>query len=157
MELSPGLNEALNQQILMEMHNQLVYMQISSHFEDLQLKNLAKYFEEQAKQEGEHAYKFMNYVNDRAGGKVSLGTVNMEALSFSTLEEVAKKYILAEEETTQSIEEIYDLAFFEKSYIDLGFIQEMLIEQVEEEDAAQNFGANLLGTNDIVLFDKEMG
>jgi len=96
-------------------------------------------------------------VNDRAGGKVSLGTVNMEALSFSTLEEVAKKYILAEEETTQSIEEIYDLAFFEKSYIDLGFIQEMLIEQVEEEDAAQNFGANLLGTNDIVLFDKEMG
>lgn len=157
MKLSPNLNEALNQQILMEMHNQLVYMQISSYFEDLQLKNIAKYFKDQAKHEGDHAYKFMDYINDRTGGKVSLGTISMENLSFSALGEVAKKYILAEEETTQSIEEIYDLAFSEKSYMDLGFIEEMLNEQVEEEDSAQHFSKNLLEVKDIVLFDKELG
>ena len=99
----------------------------------------------------------MDYINDRTGGKVSLGTISMENLSFSALGEVAKKYILAEEETTQSIEEIYDLAFSEKSYMDLGFIEEMLNEQVEEEDSAQHFSKNLLEVKDIVLFDKELG
>ena len=60
--LSQNLNDALNQQILNEYHNMLIYRQIQSYFEDFQLKNLAEYFSKQAEDENGHAQKFMSHI-----------------------------------------------------------------------------------------------
>lgn len=155
MKLSQSLNEAFNQQILHEYRNMIVYKKIQNFFEDLQLKNLASYFSKQADDEKSHANKFIDHVNDRIGGKVEIGDVQSLPYEVRSLEDVGKIYLIVEEETTKSIESIYDMALMGKSFIDLPFIQEMLDEQVKEEDEASELSAKLNMVKDIVLFDAE--
>lgn len=153
MKLSQELNDALNEQITHELLNSNSYAQLESYFEDLQLKNLATYFRNQSLHEKEHANKFIKYINDRTGGKVSIGEVPSPILVLNSIEDVANEYIRIEESTTESIEEIYNLAFDNKSFVDLPFLSEMLHEQVEEEDSAQEFALKIRMVKDLVLFD----
>ena len=157
MKLSQELNDALNQQILLELQNQNKYMQIQSYLEDLQLKNLANFFKKQSSDENNHANLFMNHINDRNGGKVTIGEIDSPNISFNSVSELADFYVLTEHQTTESIEGLYDLALSDKSYIDLPFLQGMLLEQNEEEDVSQKLALNLKMVKDIVLFDASMG
>ena len=156
MKLSQELNSSLNQQVMHEFRNMLVYRKIQNYFENLQLKKLASYFQKQSLQEAEHADKFVQYINDRTGGLVDIGDIASLPYEVRNLEDVGKIFILVEEETTKSIESIYNLALSSNSFIDLGFIQSMLIEQVEEEDIANEFAMKLNMVKDIVLFDATM-
>ena len=153
MKLSQNLNDALNQQILKELANQIKYMQMESYFENLQLKNLAKFFKIQSDGEHDHAHLFMDHINDRNGGNVDLGEVVTPMVNMTDPISVIEDYIKGEQDTTASIEELYDMAFSEKSFIDLPFLSTMLDEQVEEEDISQRLGENLRMCKDIVLFD----
>ena len=157
MKLSPELNESINQQILQEYHNSLIYAQIQSFFEDLQLKKISEYFKKQSLHEAEHAQKFIQHLNDRTGGKVSIGEINAPNILLSSAESVGDIYVSVEEGTTESIESIYDLASDTKSFIDLPFLLSMLSEQVEEEDSSAEFALKLKNTKDLVLFDATLG
>lgn len=157
MKLSSSLNDALCEQIVHEMENVTKYMQIASYFENIQLKKLANYFVEQSSHEKEHANKFMQHINDRTGGNVFISEISSPALSLTDIQSVADAYVKTEEDTTASIEDLYNLAFSEKSYIDLGFLQTMLNEQVEEEDSANKFAFTATTVKDIVLFDATFG
>ena len=153
MKLSQMLCDAINSQIVIELSNQNKYMQVQSYFEDLQLKNLASFFKKQSAGENEHANLFMDYLNDRNGGKVIIGDVDAPKSDFTDISSVADFYVLTEQQTTDSIESLYDLALNEKSYIDLDFLQSMLKEQVEEEDTSQHLAMQLKSVKDIYLFD----
>lgn len=153
MKLSQELNDAFNEQIVHEYFNSNLYKQVESRFEDMRLLNLAKMFKNQSLQEKEHGDKFVSYVNSRTGGKVTLGEIDTPNVPLETIENIADAFVTREEQTTESIEAIYELALSEKSYIDLGIIQEMLVEQVEEEDMATTFADNIKMTKDLVLFD----
>ena len=157
MKLSNELNESINEQILHENHNALVYAQIQSYFEDLQLKKISEYFKKQSIQETEHAQKFIQYLNDRTGGKVSIREIYSPNLDLSSVESVGQIYISTEEGTSESIESIYELASDTKSFIDLPFLLEMLKEQVEEESSSVEFALKLKNTKDLVLFDASLG
>jgi ferritin len=157
MKLSESLNAAINEQICHELKNQNIYLQIASWFEDLKLKNLANHFKSQASEEFKHASKFIQYLNERTGGKFNMGEVDSPNIKISSIGEVGQIYIDVEEGTTESIESLMDLALEEKSYIDMGFIQDMLNSQVIEEDEATTFEANLRMCKDIVLFDATFG
>lgn len=154
MIFSEFLCEAFNQQVLKELGNAEKYMQIASLFEDLQLNNLAEYFKKQSDDEKQHANKFVDHINNRIGGKVSLGDIPYPDSMPTNISQVGDFYVQAEQETTASIESLYDLALSNKSYIDLGFLKEMLDEQVEEEDSASRLSLKLNMTKDIVLFDQ---
>lgn len=154
MKLSTQLNDALNAQVQKEYLNMLRYKQIASHFEDLQLKNIAKYFHDQADEENEHANKFIAHINDRVSGKVDLEEVQKPIINMNNIPD---EYLSIEEETTNSIEGLYDMAFEEKSFIDIPFLSEMLSIQKIEEDEAQEFGMKLKMVKDLVLFDASLG
>lgn len=126
---------------------------MNSYFENLQLKKLAKYFYDRSLEEKSHADKFMQYINDRTGGSVSIGEVDEPKLILTDPSSVGDAYVRTEEDTTASIEAIFDLMLEEKSYIDLGFLQSMLSEQVSEEDEAQEFSMKIKNVKDLVLFD----
>jgi len=153
MKLTQELNDALNNQIQHELRNQNIYLQIASYFELLQLKHLSKYFMNQAKHEKEHADLFINHINDRTGGIVEILEIDAPMKNIQSIEDVAKIYVEVEESTTESIEEIYSLAFEQRSYMDLPFLSTMLNEQVEEEDSANELAMKLKMCKDIVLFD----
>lgn len=153
MKLSQEFNDALNNQIVHELLNQNKYLQIASYFEDLQLKNLADYFQEQASGEYGHAKLFIQHINDRIGGKVTIQEVEAPSLQISSIVDVGNLYVETEEGTTEAIEELYNFALENKSFIDLLFLSTMLNEQVEEEDSALSFKLKSSMTNDLVLFD----
>ena len=153
MNLTTSLNDVFNQQVIMEYHNQLIYSQIASYFEDLQLKKISEYFRKQSNDEKSHAEKFIAHINDRTGGKVTLSEIPKVPIDMSNVSAIADLYILTEEQTTESIESIYELADEEKSYIDLSFILEMLNEQVSEEDESQEFATKAKNVKDLVLWD----
>lgn len=153
MRLSQELNSALVNQIHEELQNANIYRQVSCFFEDIQLKNLARYFLDAANQESEHANKFMQHINDRAGGKVIIGEVDSPNLNITTIEEVCQVFLDTEERTTESIENLYEIASSTKSFIDLPFLLSMLSEQVEEEDIAQEFAGKVKLVRDLILFD----
>lgn len=153
MRLSQMLNDAINAQIVIELENQNKYMQVQSLLEDMQLKNLASFFKTQSQGENSHANSFMNHLNDRNGGKVTIGEVNAPEINFSDVNSIADFYVLTEQQTTESIESLYDLALEEKSFIDLPFLSKMLDEQVEEEDTSQALALKLKTVKDLVLFD----
>lgn len=157
MRLSQELNDAICAQIVHEYRNQLIYTQIACYFKDLGLNNLAKYFFDAASHEKDHAEKFINYLNDRIGGKVTIGSVPSPNLGLSSPSTVGEVYIKVEEETTLSIEDLMELVLEQKSYIDQSFILEMLKEQVEEEDSAKHFATLIKNVKDIVLFDATFG
>lgn len=153
MKLSSELNSALCEQIVHEMGNVSKYMQIASYLEQLQLKNLSQYFVNQSNHEKEHADKFMKHINDRTGGNVVIGEIQEPKLDLISIESLADAYVMTEEDTTASIEDLYGLALGERSYMDLGFLQSMLVEQCEEEDSASRFSLNIKSVKDLVLFD----
>lgn len=157
MNLSQVLNDALNNQIVHEYHNMLVYKQVESYFQNLQLKHIALYFAKQAQEEKGHGDKIIDYLNSRTGGIVTITSVPapMSLLSYDPAS-IGTLYVSTEEETTRHLEEIYGLALESDSFMDLNFLREMLAEQVEEEDSANQFAMNLSMAKDIVLFDKSM-
>lgn len=153
MKFSQELNDILNLQIMHELKNSNIYSQIESYFEDIQLKNLAEFFRKQSLQEKDHANKFINYVNSRTGGKVTITDIENPNLDLKSVVNVADAFVFTEELTTEKIEEILNLVLESKSYIDQPFISEMLLEQVEEEDSANAFSLKIKNVKDIVLFD----
>lgn len=157
MKLSDALNDAICEQIAHELSNSIKYMQIASFFENLQLKKISKYFYDQSNHEKEHADKFLQYLNDRTGGNFIMPEMSNLLLDIPNVESVASAYVALEEKTTDSIEDLYNLAFSERSYIDLEFLQKMLWEQVEEEDSALHFYERIIKVKDLVIFDNTFG
>ena len=158
MNLSQVLNDSLNNQIVHEYRNMLIYKQIESYFQNLQLKHIAAYFSKQANEEKGHGDKIVNYLNARTGGNVIIGNIPapMSLVGYDP-ETIGTLYVATEEETTKNLEEIYGLAIESMSFLDLGFLEEMLNEQVEEEDSANEFSMNLaMAKNTLVLFDKSL-
>jgi ferritin len=156
MRLSETLCEAFCVQVSHEYRNQMIYTQVASYFDKLQLTNIAKYFYTQAQHEKEHGDKFVQYINSRVGGNFHYVPIR-EFEHFDSVESIAENYLKVEQDTTTSIESLYGLAFEEGSYIDLSFIMGFLTEQVEEEDSAEKFKLNILNCGDLVLFDRNFG
>lgn len=155
MKLSPSLNDAFCEQISIEYHNQLIYAQIASYFEDLQLKKISEYFRKQSDDEKSHADKFIAHINDRIGGEVSLASISSPVSTQGMkILDIANIYVQTEESTTESIESLYDMAVDEKSFIDLPFLLDMLREQIDEEQSAQEFSMRILAIKDIYLLDE---
>jgi ferritin len=153
LNLKESLNEAFNNQISKEYANVLAYAQLQSLFEDMQLTRLAKYFGERSNEEKGHADKFIAHINARTGGKVSIQEIPAPDFGDLDAPSIGALYVQREEDTTESIESIYELANDEKSYIDLPFILEMLDEQVSEEDEANEFAMKAKNVKDLVLWD----
>jgi ferritin len=153
LNLTQSLNESLNLQVVHELKNQLIYAQLESRFEDMQLIKIAKYFREKSAEEKSHADKFIAHINARTGGKVDIGDVPSPDILVTDVSAIGDLYISVEEGTTESIESIYELADEEKSHIDLPFLLEMLSEQVSEEDEANEFALKIKNVKDLILFD----
>lgn len=158
MILTQDLNDALNEQIVKEYQNMLIYKKIESYLEEMELHNLAKMFHKQAKEEDKHAKGFIDYLNGRIGGSVRIGEIpSPENIQIDSSNSIGSIYLRLEQETTESIEEIYELAMSQRSFLDLPYLQKMLEDQYHEEKEAQNFSKRFAMVKDLVLFDATFG
>ena len=153
MKLSENLNEVLNEQAGKELFNQRKYTILYSYFDALRLTNIAKMFLSQADEEYGHYKKIIEYLNTRLGGRHYPVEIEVPNIQLGSPKDAGQIFLDAEIETTQSLEEIADMIYDSKSYIDVPFIQEMLGYQLIEEDEAEEFMLKINSVSDMVLFD----
>ena len=135
MQLSKGMQDALNEQIKEELFSSYIYLSMAAYFESINLPGFAHWMGIQSQEELEHAMKFYGYVHDR-GGRVVLQALDQPPVEFGGPTAVFQKTLEHEQYITGKIHKLYGMAVEEKDYASLGILQWFVDEQVEEEKSA---------------------
>lgn len=132
---------ALQEQINLEMHASLVYMQMGAYYGNNKVarRGFNKFFSDNSKEEREHAQKIIDYVNKR-GSTVSNLNINMPTTTtWLSLMDALQTAMALEHKVTNKLHEVHKVA--DKDCKDpqlMDFIEhEFLEEQVESIDKLQ--------------------
>lgn len=135
--MNEQIYKALNEQIKHEFYSSFLYLSIASYFENVPLDGFTKWFRKQAEEEHEHGMKLYNYVNDR-NMQVEIPAIDKVPAKFNSFQEIFEMALAHEKKVTQLIYQIYDLAVKERDHATHVFLHWFIMEQVEEEKAAQD-------------------
>jgi ferritin len=138
MLISDTLREALCEQIAHEKYNANLYLFICGFLRNKGLDKLGKLFEQQHQEETEHSLEFFNLLTDlNADVRIpEIGEINM---SFNTIVSLGEKYLKQEVLTTESINEIKNLAIKEGNPVVEEKMREMISKQQKEYEEATSF------------------
>lgn len=131
MLISRELAKAFNEQIGHEFGASMQYVSIAAHFNQRQLKLLAKLFFAQADEERQHAMKFVQYLLDTKG-ELKIPAIPAPSPSFASAEDAVQAALNWEKEVTGQITALMDLAVKQNDYIAQSFLQWFIDEQLEE-------------------------
>ncbi len=153
MNLSAKLENALNDQLNLELISAYAYLGMAAYFQSSPFTGFGKWMELQSKEELEHAHKFFNYLGER-NGKVRLKALPEPKASYQSVLEVFQTSLGHEQKVSAAICAIYELALAEKDFATLSFLKWFLDEQVEEEKSVGEMVAKLelVGDNRNGLF-----
>ncbi len=156
--LSKKLQEAINEQINMEMWSANLYLSMSLFFAKKGFSGFSSWMKVQSKEEMEHAYSMMDYVIKREGEAIikSVGDVpNAWASPLDAIESVYKH----ERHVSELIDKVVDVAAAEKDKASQDFLWGFVREQVEEEASAKDIidKMKLAGDNGIFYIDAHLG
>lgn len=129
--ISRELAEAFNEQIGHEFGASMQYISIAAHFEERQLKLLAKLFFQQADEEKQHAMKFVQYLLDTKGG-VRIPAIPAAPASYASAEDAVQAALDWEHKVTAQVTHLMDLAVKQNDYLAQSFLQWFVDEQLEE-------------------------
>lgn len=156
MLISKELEAEINAQIGREFGASLQYFNIAAYFDREDLPQLAAFFYRQAEEEKGHALKFLHYLVE-ADGQVRIPAVEQPKHEFTNAEEAAQLSLDWEEEVTDQINALMDLAIEQNDHIAQDFLRWFVTEQLEEVSTmstlvrvVQRAGANLLWVEDFL-------
>lgn len=156
---SQKILDALNNQLQMEFFSEYFYISMEAYFMDNNLDGFANFFNVQAKEERDHAYKIFNYIS-RAGGKIVLQAIEQPKADFESPLEVFELALEHERLITNSIHDLTDLAISEKDHTTSSFLRWFIDEQSEEEESMEKVVRKLkLLKNDpagLLMIDQEL-
>ena len=119
--ISKEMNDLMNKQIVEELHSSYIYLGISQWAEERSLHHYAAWMMTQAKEEYEHASKFIKYITE-TGGHVEFGTLEAVKTDYANIEETIRTTIAHEEFITKKIRSLMDLAQEKKDYKLIGIV-----------------------------------
>jgi ferritin len=153
MKLSTKLDNALNDQLNLELVSAYAYLGMAAHFEQTAFSGFAKWMELQSGEELKHAHKFYKYLAQR-NGKIQLEALPQPKGDFKSALQAFQTSLAHEQKVSASISALYELALEEKDYPTLSFLKWFLDEQVEEEKSVSDMVAKLelVGDNRNGLF-----
>ena len=135
--LSAFVLSALNAQANHEFQNQQAYLSLASWANFSGLTGCAKWLAGQARDEGKHAALVIEYIEDRNEMYVPAPITSPLPLPGSVVEAFQKVYEV-ETGTTQTIQDLYRLAFDSNDQMTCAFLAKgLILEQIEEENKAQ--------------------
>jgi ferritin len=129
--INSALASAFNQQIGHEFGASMQYVSIAAHFQRSQLTLLARLFFAQADEERQHAMKFVKYLLDTKG-ELRIPAIPAATPTFPSAEAAVQAALRWEEEVTQQITVLMDLAVKHNDYLAQSFLQWFIDEQLEE-------------------------
>lgn len=158
--ITKKVEDALNKQLNAELYSSYAYLAMSAHFESNDLSGFARWFRLQSEEEYSHAMKIFDYIH-QIGARVKLTEVKAPKLTWKTFVDVFKDTYKHEQNVTNMINNIVDLAMTEKDHATANFLQWFVSEQVEEEATSGQLlkKMEMVGDSKAGLFmmDRELG
>ena len=128
---SDKLIAALNEQVGNELGASHQYVCIASYFDRENLPELARFFYSQADEERAHAMRFVHFVND-VDGVLEIPEVPAPKSDFASAEEAVGLSLEWENEVTEQIYRLVEVAKGDDNHIALRFLDWFVTEQLEE-------------------------
>lgn len=158
--VSKSIQEALNNQVLMEAESSQAYLAMAS-WAEIQpgLEGVSDFFYKQSDEERVHMLKLIRFINER-GGFAVIPRLEQPALTFTSLKKLFEEFLKHELKVSDSINDLVHLSLTEKDYATHNFLQWYVNEQIEEERSARtlNDKLELIGDDKsgLYLFDRDI-
>ena len=150
----------VNEQIKAEYDSAYLYLSMSAYFQESNLKGMAHWMKKQAKEEMEHAMKFVDFIAER-GGRVVYKAIETPQSEWNSPLEIFRGAYEHEQYVTKRINDLMEIALSEKDFASQVFLQWFITEQVEEEANADEIVKKLEmigeGRHGIYMLDRELG
>lgn len=160
MSLPTDIQQALNEQINLELASAYTYLSAVAYFDSRSLSGFAQWMRLQHAEENGHAMKFFEYIQDR-GGRVVLEAIPKPTGDFASPLDAFEQSLAHEKKVTASIHNLYELALSNKDYATVSLLKWFVDEQVEEEKNASEMVDRLVlagdNSNAILLLDSQAG
>jgi ferritin len=158
--LKKSIEKAFNEQINAETYSAYLYWSMSAWCETNNLPGFANWMRIQAQEEMTHALKFYTHILER-GGQVKLTAIEGPETEWKDIEAVFAATLKHENDVTERINALVDLAIKEKDHASNQYLQWFVNEQVEEEKNAEQILGQLkiMGKQPgaaLYMLDKEM-
>lgn len=158
--MSKKIVKILNDQMNAEFASAYLYLGMSTVLDEQDFKGMAHWMRAQAREEMEHAFKFMHFIQER-GDCAVFEAMEKPETKFANPLEVFKKVYAHEQTVTSLIYKCYEAAEKEKDYASMNFLNWFVTEQVEEEADSFEIVKKLEfigGSNQgLYMLDKELG
>ncbi len=158
--IKASIEQALNDQINLELASAYVYLSMSAYFEAENFAGFAAWMKHQAQEEVDHAMRLYGFVNER-GGRVTLQPIAGPPVDFDSPLACFKLAYEHECKVSASINQIYALAGQEQDFATQQHLHWFIEEQVEEEATADGIVAKLELAADnkgaLFMLDRELG
>ena len=157
--VSSRIEQALNQQVLLEAESSQIYLAMASWAEVEGYEGISNFLFKHSDEERMHMLKLVHFVNDR-GGRSIIPALKSFPGTFKSVRSVFEIILTHEEKVTMQINDIVEACFLEKDYTTHNFLQWYLTEQIEEETLAKTLmdKLNLIGDHKggMYLFDRDL-
>jgi ferritin len=130
--LNKKITEAINSQINKEFYSSYLYLDFSNYYYDNSLNGFGNWFGIQTQEEHAHAMLFLKYLQNN-GEKVVLDAIAKPDVTFTSFKQALEEAYKHELFISQSINDIYAIAYEVKDFKTMQFLDWFLKEQGEEE------------------------
>jgi ferritin len=157
--ISNKVAKALNEQIELEAYASYLYLAMSAWSDAQGLSGSATFLRRQSAEEQVHMMKLFDYIIE-VGGKPVVPAIAKPPESYKDAKVMFERIYEHEQEVTQAIHNLVDLAIAENDHSTHNFLQWYIEEQREEEDLMRTIldRINLIGEGPMTLYyiDKEV-
>ena len=158
--LDKKLEMALNEQVNAELWSSYLYLSMSYDMDNKGYEGMASWFAAQAKEEFEHATRFMHFIGEM-DGKVVLMPIEKVRQEWNSPIDAFEDTLKHEKIVTGKINKLMDMAIELKDYATQSMLKWFIDEQVEEEDTARKLIDKLKkiegSSAGLYALDKEIG
>lgn len=157
--LSPKIEAALNEQLVIEAKSSHQYLAWASWAENSGYPGIATFMYTHSDEERMHMLKLLRYINER-GGKAVVPAMEKPVITFEGIKDLFVSLLNHERGVTASINEVVGACLDERDYSTHNFMQWYVAEQLEEEALASDLldRLHMIGSDKggMYLFDRDI-
>jgi len=157
--LSPKIEKALNEQVLLEAESSQIYLAMASWAEVEGYSGVAAFLFHHSDEERLHMLKLLKFINERGGHGV-VPSLKAPALKYKGVKELFQQVLEHEILVSNEINNMVDICLKEKDYTTHNFLQWYVSEQIEEEALARQIidKLKLIGSDKggMYFFDRDI-
>jgi len=156
--ISPKIEKALNQQVILEAESSQIYLAMASWAEVEGYNGTATFLYKHSDEERIHMLKLVKFLNERGGHGV-IPALKQPSQTYKGIKPLFQQVLDHEVHVSNEINKLVDICLKEKDYTTHNFLQWYVSEQIEEEALARKIidKLKLIGDDKagLYIFDRD--